>query len=49
MKSTHEEGDICMQQIVLVAALENQNRILSTIDVTDVFYCFVFSIRKTCP
>ena len=33
MKSTHDEGDIPMQQMVL-AALENQKRISATIDVT---------------
>ena len=36
MKSTHEEGDIRMLQMVL-AALENQKRISATKDVTDAF------------
>ena len=41
MKSTHEEGDTRMQQMVL-AALENLKRISATTDVTDL-YCYVFS------
>ena len=42
MKNTHEEGDICMQQMVL-AALENQKRISATIiDVTDAFLLLCF-------
>ena len=41
MKSTHEEGDIRMQQMVL-AALENQKRISATIDVTDAFLLLCF-------
>ena len=41
MKSTHEEGATHMQQMVL-AALENQIRILATIDVTDAFVLLCF-------
>ena len=41
MKNTHEEGDICIQQMVLVA-LENQKRISATIDVTDAFLLLCF-------
>ena len=41
MKNTHEEGDICMQQMVL-AALENQKRISATVDVTYAFLLLCF-------
>ena len=42
MKSTHEEGGIRMQQMVL-AALENLKRISATIDDTDAFV-LLFSV-----
>ena len=41
MKSTHEEGGIRMQQMVL-AALENLKRISATIDDTDAFVLLCF-------
>ena len=41
MKSTHEEGGIRMQQMVL-ASLENLKRISATIDDTDAFVLFCF-------
>ena len=40
MKSTHEEGGIRMQQMVL-AALENLKRISATIDDTDAFVLYI--------
>ena len=41
MKSTHEEGGIRMQQMVLVS-LENLKRISATIDDTDAFVLLCF-------
>ena len=41
MKNNHEEGDIRLQQMVLVA-LENQKRISATIDATDAFLLLCF-------